>query len=72
MDRDERIRKKYTDYPVWIFYWWKSVSRHRTLREFRKTIVMDDKIAEEHNRTRSSAPMIEVGKMIDRYKTWKD
>ncbi|GAG97196.1 unnamed protein product [marine sediment metagenome] len=67
----ERIREVYTKYPVWLFYWWKFESMYKDdLREFRKTIVIDDKIAEEHNRSRSSAPMIEVGKMIDRYKTW--
>jgi hypothetical protein len=70
MTRWQRIRKKYTNYPVWIFYWWKAESRHRTLKEFRKTIVMDDAEAEKHDRQRSSAPVIEVGKIIDRYKTW--
>lgn len=70
--RDDRIRKIYENYPVWIFYWWKAESRHKTLKEFRQTIVMDDFTAEKYNRTKSSVPMIEVGKIIDRYKTWKD
>ena len=66
--RDERIREKYENYPVWLLYWWKFESEHKnSLREFRKTIS-----EQEHTlgRKHSSTPMIEVGKIIDKYNTW--
>jgi hypothetical protein len=76
LTRDQRIREVYTNYPVWLFYWWKFESRHKdSLKTFRKTIALED-IPENNGsgevRTKSSAPMIEVGKIIDKYKTWKD
>ena len=59
MTKDERIKDTYTKYPVWLFYWIAFDSRTGPdLREFRKTI------------SKTKEPMIEVGKIIDRYKTW--
>jgi len=68
--QNDRIREKYTQYPVWLFYWWRFASTYQhNLKEFRKTIANEDE-AETFGRKSSSKPMVEVGRMIDKYKTW--
>jgi len=68
--RYDRIRTKYTIYPVWLFYWWRFASEYQgNLKEFRKTIA-DESQAEKAGRLSSPKPMLRVGKMIDKYKTW--
>lgn len=64
---NERVAKKYREYPVWIFYWWMACSEHNTLKEFRKTICDEDLWW----RKKSRRPLIETGKIIDKYNTWK-
>ena len=67
----DKISKFYRKYPVWLFYWWNFHSSHRDdLREFRKTIVTEESVANKYDRQLSSKPLIEMGKMIDEYKTW--
>lgn len=61
----------FREHTVWLFYWWKFYSSHRdSLREFRKTIVYDEFVATEHDRSVSSKPLQKMGQIIDQYKTW--
>ena len=70
-DRDSRIREKYTKHPVWIFYWcWFESRTKYNLREFRKTIIINQVDAARHDRMISAEPMIVIAKIMDKYKTW--
>lgn len=65
-----KMVKVYREYPVWTFYWWRFSSKYNgNLREFRKTIVSYESVACQVS-SNFSKPLMEVGKIIDKYKTW--